>query len=160
MGNKECQEAILREDLSMDDKYKLYCDDHPTVPFCACRVPTNLPEPKTLEDWMAQSPACFSGKCIEGGYKTAGQRANKCPDTVSSCVNTLNVLGSDNEISETTSKCLQNAMGYPSKEPEAPPPPPPTNYTIIIILAVLLLFATVFVIPTTRKAIFSIFGAS
>jgi hypothetical protein len=69
-----CQEAILREGISVDAQYDLYCDSHPTVPFCSCRVPKGLPTPKYLEDYMAQTPSCFNGKCIAGGYKTAGQK--------------------------------------------------------------------------------------
>ena len=147
MGNKECQEAILREDLSMDNKYDLYCGDHPTVPFCACRVPSNLGTAKTLEDWMAQSPACFSGKCIEGGYKTAGQRANKCPSSVSSCVNNLNVAGDNVKLNNVTTQCLQNATGYPSKTPEVPPPTNYTVYIMVFVFIVVIMLATTPILP-------------
>lgn len=154
MGSQECQEAILREDLSMDAKYDLYCGDHPTVPFCSCKVPKNLPDPKTLEDWMAQSPACFSGKCIESGYKTAGQKTNKCPSTVSSCVNTLNVMGSNNKLSNTTSKCLQNVTGFPAKEVD--PPASDTSW-ILIVLVVFLIFVAL-AHPAIRKSVITTLG--
>jgi hypothetical protein len=114
IGSTECQQAILREDISVDSQYSLYCDSHPSLPFCACKLPSKLSDPKYAEDVISQTPSCYNGQCIAAGYKTAGQKNQKCPTSITACVNQIDAR-SGSKVSDVNMSCVQGATGLPSK---------------------------------------------